>query len=362
VTGRWRIPEQDGIAAELELQELAGGALAGKLIVLAGGRAIGEYTLRDGTAAGGALSYRIDPLDPPVIPFIESIGRIATLRVSGGLESRETLLLDVSQECAGDTCLSASGAGAFAQPMFGGEATVHSPFGRSGFIAFLALNQDGAALTGSMRFVMGTTQGGTVLGTLPVRLGAVSDTNVVSFVLDPTEAETSALAETLGCAAPISVTGRLDQGSTLRLVLRQLIEENGEIRLCSAGSFAFTGREVFDDLLVTIPIVVGGAPFDATLDMMQEGSILTGTATIENDLARHGPFTIDDGRLSGGVATFTVRPAEQESLALVRALGSAAPIAFSLRVVGGLSLDVAAAQQCPCVRESLVLSRVRVGL
>lgn len=359
VTGRWKIPEVGGVASELELQEVGGDSLVGKLIILQGGRSIGEYPLFDGSAGGGHVSYRMDPLVPPIVPFIEILGNVGVLRVSGALESRETLLLDVDQDCATEICFEAGGAQTFARPMFDGEATVTRPFGRPGFIAMIVLRQDGNALSGSVQYFAGTTQGGTFLATLPVRQGAVTDTNVVSFLLDPMEAETTALAETLGCATPLRVFGRLDQGSTLRLTSRQVVDEDST---CSIGSFSFPGREVFDDFRQTIPAIVGGVAYDLTIATMQEGSVIEGTATFENDLVREGPFTIQNGRLSGGVVTFTVRPAEQESLALVRTLGSAAPIAFTLRIVGGRSAALGIAQECPCIRASIPISRIRLGL
>lgn len=360
ITGRWQVVKAGGDDIQLELQELPGGGLAGKFLVFRDGVSVGEISLTDGTASGGSFSLRLDPLDPPVFPFLERFGNAGVFRLSGSLQTRETLLIEFDQECARDTCLLAGADAPLSAGLFSGEAAISRPLGLDGYAALIAFSQNGSALTGVVQFIYGSTQGGLPIAALPVRDGVVSDSNAVTFRLDPADDPTGALAESLGCAAPIVVFGRPDQGSLIRYFARQEIETETDV--CHQGTFSVSGVPVFNGFRQTFPTVIDGDSYDVTLVTTQLGSVVEGTVTFENDSVREGPFTIENGRFAFGFLSFVVRPGELESVAFVRALGSAAPIRFVLRVAGGLVSETTAQQACPCLRESIVVPRIRVGL
>lgn len=361
VAGRWELSRTDEVTTELELEEREGGLLAGHVFVTREGALVGESEVRDGSTSGGALSFRIDPLEPPVFPYLESLGNAGEIHVSGRLETRETLRLDLDQECAAETCLAASAAAALPRPLVRGEVTLSRPFGKAGYVAFLVLSQAGSALSGSFTLVLGSAGGGIPIAALPVRDGSVSDSNRVTFRLDPDDDPTGAFADTVGCDAPILFDGRPEQGSLVRFTVRPDTSAGGGPS-CAAWSASFPGSAVFDEFRHTFPVTAGGVPYDLTIETTQEGSLVEGRVTFENDAVREGPFTIQDGRFASGVLTFSVRPAEKESAAFVRVLGSAAPIAFRVRVAGGTGAQIAALQSCACLDTSLVAPRVRVGI
>lgn len=361
ITGRWELSGLDGTDAILELDE-RGSALAGRWIVLEDREPIGEYAFTAGTLTDGGFSFTIDPLEPPIVAVLGALGNAAPVRFDGALVNRETLLLNVSQSCATESCLVAAGVAEFASPLFTARGAIDRPLGRSRMIGELALVQDGVALSGNLQITYGNAQGGTRGPTLPLVSGGVSDTSTIFFIVDPASDPTGALAESLGCAAPVRFAGRLDQGSVVRFFIWQETTEAGVTDTCFTGSTTWTAARVYDEFTATMPAMLDGAQYDLTIATQQEGSVLTGSVTIENDDERFGPIPIDEGRFSAGIATLTFFPTDTGDAEFALALGSGAPVAIRSTIAAGRIASISVTQECPCLSESLLAKRSRVGL
>ncbi len=229
-------------------------------------------------------------------------------------------------------------------------------------IGELSLIQDGAALSGNIQITYGNSQGGTIGPTLPLTSGGVSDTSTIFFIVDPAADPTGALAESLGCAAPVRFAGRLDQGSVVRFFIWQETNDDGVIDTCFTGSTSWTAARVYDEFAMTIPATIGGENYDVNIATQQEGSVVSGSVTFENDDIRYGPIAIDEGRFSGGVATLTFRPTGTGDAEFARALGSGAPIKIVATIASGSTVTLSVLQECPCLSESVLAKRSRVGL
>ena len=131
---------------------------------------------------------------------------------------------------------------------------------------------------------------------------------------------------------------------------------------CVLGSTTWTARSAFDNFRDTVSVDVRGTAFDLVIATTQEGSVVDGSLTFENDAVREGPFTIEDGRMTGGRATLSVRPTEHESIDFVRTLGTALPIGAQLTVVGGTEARISVEQPCSCEDGQFTASRIRIGL
>ncbi len=359
VTGRWKIPTTTGTVT-LELQELGGDSLAGRFFLADRGTDLGESRIRNGVSSGGRVSFQIDPLDPPNFSFLEQVGSVAILHYSGGLDTRETLVLNVDQNCTADTCLDATVELPLATPIYTRESQLSRPLGRGGSFANLNLVQVGSAVTGSLAITFGDQLGGVPTQPLPIREGSVDSINVIRFFVDPTDDPLRVLADSIHCAGRIHYEGRLEQGSTVRFTIRQ--DTTAAESVCVAGSTTWPARPVFDNYRDTLSVEVHGTSYDVALATTQEGSVLTGTAAFENDEVREGPFTIENGRFSDGTATFSIRPVETESVEFLQALGSASPIDVEMRILGGTDVRVEIDQQCRCTRGVIAAPRIRIGL
>jgi hypothetical protein len=361
ITGRWDVSNLGDADAILELRE-SGAALSGRLIVVDNGDEVGEYAVANGTVTDGGFSFTIDPLTPPLFDFLETIGSVSPLRVNGALVSHETLELSLTQTCSTEVCLETEGDAAFDVPLYSAEGSIDRPLGRPRMLGELRLVQNGATVTGSLGITYGTSQGGTLGPNLPVHNGTVTDENFVLFTIDPSDDPTGALAESLGCAGPIAYAGRPEQGSAIRFFLRQTVADSTGIDTCFVGSTGWTAAPLFEQFTATLPATIGGSLYDMKLVTEQEGSVVNGTVTFENDAERFGPLEIEDGRFTFGVATLTVRPSSTLSEAFVRELGSAAPITIVATVVGGETVSLTARQDCPCLVTTRLASRLPVGL
>jgi len=361
ITGRWEISDLDGTDAILELDE-RGDALAGRLIVLENREPIGEYAITQGALGGGGFSFTIDPLAPPIVEVLEAFGNTAPVRFDGALVNRETLLLNVSQNCATEECLVTAGTSVLESPLFTARGPIDRPLGRARMIGELSLVQAGTTLSGNLQITYGNAQGGTIGPTLPLTSGGVSDTSTIFFIVDPAADPTGALAESLGCAAPVRFAGRLDQGSVVRFFIWQETNEGGVTDTCFTGATTWTTARVYDEFAVTLPATVGGENYDLTIATQQEGSVLMGSVTIENDDVRFGPIEIDEGRFSGGVATLSFRPTNTGDTDFARVLGSGAPVTIVASIASGTTAQVSVRQACPCLSESVLAKRSRVGI
>jgi hypothetical protein len=366
VSGRWEVPTSLDLGVTLEMLDDGSGALTGSVLVDDGDSLLAAYAIQGGAVEGGEFAFTIDPLDPPIFEVLEVLGRSDPIRFAGRLDTRETILLEIEQECADSiACFGAATEVALASPFYTSNAVMNRPFGVAGSFADLALEQSGDVVTGFLSIIFGTSQGGTAIPALPVHNGAVTDSNLF-FMVDPSDDPTGALAESLGCSSPLVYIGVPDAGSTIRFRVFQGMVAGEDTTICVNGFTTWNAAEVFQAFQDTTPIIVGAdsTEYDMEISTTQDGSIIRGTVTFENDQVREGPFTIEDGRLFGGVLTFEIRPSEFGSVAFVTALGSAAPIAFELRIAGGLSVEVTARQGCPspCLSESLVASKIPVGL
>jgi hypothetical protein len=361
ITGRWNVDNLGDADAILELEE-EGAALSGRLIVVDDGDEVGEYALTQGAVTDGGFSFMIDPLAPPLFDFLETIGSVKPLRVDGALVNHETLELSLTQSCSTEVCLDTGGDATFDVPLYSAEGNIDRPLGRPRMIGELRLVQDGATVTGSLGVTYGTSQGGTLGPNLPVHDGSVDDSNFVFFRIDPNDDPTGALAESLGCAGPIVYVGRPEQGSAIRFFLRQTAADSVGADTCFVGSTGWTATPLFEQFSATLPATIGGSLYDMKVRTEQEGSVVSGTVTFENDVERFGPLEIEDGRFTFGVATLTIRPSSTQSEAFVRSLGSAVPITIVATVVRGETADLTARQDCPCIDTSRLASRLRVGL
>ncbi|MFN0152314.1 MAG: hypothetical protein ACKVU1_16540 [bacterium] len=361
ITGRWEITDLDGTEAILELEE-RDTSIGGRLIVLENREPVGEYALAQGSLSDAGFSFTIDPFSPPIVAVIDAFGNAAPVRFDGALVNRETMLLSVSQNCASEQCLVASGAAALETPVFTARGPLDRPLGRSRMLGELSLIQDGASLTGNIQITYGNAQGGTIGPTLPLVTGGVSDTSTIFFIVDPADDPTGALAESLGCAAPIRYAGRLDQGSVVRFFIWQETNVAGVIDTCFTGGTSWTAARVYDEFEITIPATIAGESYDLRIATEQEGSILDGSVTLENDDIRYGPIPIDEGRFSGGVATLTFRPTATGDVELARELGSGAPVTVVATIASGRTVTLSVLQDCPCLSESVLAKRARVGL
>ncbi len=365
LSGRWLVPSSLDVGVTLELLDAGDGTLTGAILVDDEGAELGKYAIQEGSVVDGEFAFTIDPLDPPLLGVLELLGRADPIRFSGRLDTRETLILEIEQECDTLECFDSETGDEFSSPFFTSNTTLERPFGVGGSFANLALEQSGDAVTGFISIVFGSSQGGTAIPALPVHDGGVTDSNQVFFTVDPAEDPTGALAESLGCSSPIVYFGEPQAGSTIRFRAFQRDVVGVDTTVCVNGFATWSAAEVFDAFAETTSVALGVESqtlYDMVISTTQDGSIVSGSVTFENTQVREGPFTIEEGRFSGGVLTFQVRPAELGSLALVTALGSAAPIAFEMRIVGGLSVEVTARQDCPCLEESLVAPRIPVGL
>ena len=361
ITGRWDVSNLENADAILELEE-DGAALSGRFIVLDNGDEVGEYALVEGAVTDGGFSFTIDPLAPPLFDFLETFGSVGLVRVNGALVNHETLDLNFTQSCTTEVCLETEGDAAFDVPLYTAEGSIDRPLGRPRMIGELRLVQDGATVSGSLGITYGTSQGGTIGPNLPVHDGLVTDENFVVFVIDPSDDPTGALAESLGCAGPIGFVGRPEQGSAIRFFLRQLVADSAGVDTCFVGSTGWTAAPLFEQFSATLPATIGGNLYDMKILTEQEGSVVRGSVTFENDAERFGPLEIEDGRFTFGVATLTVHPSSTLSEAFVRALGSAAPITIVATVVRGDTASLTGRQDCPCLDTSILADRLRVGL
>lgn len=364
LTGRWSVPSGLDVGMTLELLDGGDGSLSGKVLIDDGGSPIGEYAIREGTTLHGDFSFTIDPLEPPLLDFLEKLGTIGRIRFAGHMETHESLALTIEQECGAAECFSSEIALPLPASIFTNSATVERVFGRAGSFASLALEQDGSALAGFITIIFGTSQGGVALPAMPIREGAVTDSSLVFFLVDPADDATGILADSLGCTSPIFYGGFLDAGSTVRFRVLQRDIVDGDTTVCVNGSTTWPAADVFSAYRETTAVALGSpAPsdYDLVMALTQDGSVIGGTVTLENDQVREGPFTIEEGRFAAGRVTFLIRPGEKGSLSFVTSLGSASPITFEIAILGGTTASLAVRQACPCLQEMLTASRIPIG-